>query len=338
MSLTTRCPACGTLFRVVPDQLKISEGWVRCGRCSEVFDARASLSPHLPVMTEVVETPDEAVPEAPSASESAVVAAAASGPAQPPSEPAIDLALDETFRQDPVLAAAPAGSTGSVASPSEVSVPAEGSSEPAVPEPAPEPANRATSTEGDGDGEGRVTPSATTDLPSVSFMRRARRAAFWRKPAVRWTMVLISTVLALLLLVQVAYQHRDLLALRLPGLRPVLMALCQPLQCQVGMPRRIEAVRIDASNFTRLPPEAFRLQLTLANSDSIPVAMPAIELTLTDTQDQPVLRRVLQPADLGPGTPEALPAAGEWSASVTLTVSPAAAGSVAGYRLLAFYP
>ena len=126
--------------------------------------------------------------------------------------------------------------------------------------------------------------------------------------------------------------------LRLPGLRAVLVALCQPLQCQVGMPRRIEAVRIDASNFTRLPPEAFRLQLTLANSDSIPVAMPAIELTLTDTQDQPILRRVLQPADLGPGTPEALPAAGEWSASVTLTVSPAAAGSVAGYRLLAFYP
>ena len=39
MSLITSCPACGTMFRVVPDQLKISEGWVRCGHCSEVFDA-----------------------------------------------------------------------------------------------------------------------------------------------------------------------------------------------------------------------------------------------------------------------------------------------------------
>ncbi|WP_299763436.1 zinc-ribbon domain-containing protein, partial [Ramlibacter sp.] len=29
MSLITSCPACGTMFRVVPDQLKISEGWVR---------------------------------------------------------------------------------------------------------------------------------------------------------------------------------------------------------------------------------------------------------------------------------------------------------------------
>ncbi len=39
MRLITRCPACGTLFKVVPDQLRISEGWVRCGHCAEVFDA-----------------------------------------------------------------------------------------------------------------------------------------------------------------------------------------------------------------------------------------------------------------------------------------------------------
>ena len=44
MSLITSCPACGTMFRVVRDQLKISEGWVRCGHCAEVFDATAHLS------------------------------------------------------------------------------------------------------------------------------------------------------------------------------------------------------------------------------------------------------------------------------------------------------
>src|SRR4051812_33647636 len=45
MSLITRCPACGTMFKVVPDQLRISEGWVRCGHCSDVFDASAHLMP-----------------------------------------------------------------------------------------------------------------------------------------------------------------------------------------------------------------------------------------------------------------------------------------------------
>jgi predicted Zn finger-like uncharacterized protein len=43
MSLATRCPSCGTVFRVVRDQLKVSDGWVRCGRCAEVFNAAQRL-------------------------------------------------------------------------------------------------------------------------------------------------------------------------------------------------------------------------------------------------------------------------------------------------------
>ena len=43
MNLATRCPSCGTVFRVVRDQLKVSEGWVRCGRCAEVFNAAERL-------------------------------------------------------------------------------------------------------------------------------------------------------------------------------------------------------------------------------------------------------------------------------------------------------
>jgi predicted Zn finger-like uncharacterized protein len=43
MSLATRCTACGTIFRVVQDQLKVSEGWVRCGRCQQVFNALEGL-------------------------------------------------------------------------------------------------------------------------------------------------------------------------------------------------------------------------------------------------------------------------------------------------------
>lgn len=43
MSLATRCTHCGTIFKVVQDQLKVSEGWVRCGRCQEVFNALPGL-------------------------------------------------------------------------------------------------------------------------------------------------------------------------------------------------------------------------------------------------------------------------------------------------------
>ncbi len=43
MSLATRCTHCGTIFKIVQDQLKVSEGWVRCGRCHEVFNALPAL-------------------------------------------------------------------------------------------------------------------------------------------------------------------------------------------------------------------------------------------------------------------------------------------------------
>jgi len=43
MSQITRCPSCQTHFKVVADQLRISQGWVRCGQCQEVFDASDAL-------------------------------------------------------------------------------------------------------------------------------------------------------------------------------------------------------------------------------------------------------------------------------------------------------
>ena len=43
MSLITRCPNCGTAFRVQPTQLVARSGRVRCGKCSAVFDAVSCL-------------------------------------------------------------------------------------------------------------------------------------------------------------------------------------------------------------------------------------------------------------------------------------------------------
>ena len=43
MNLTTRCPDCGTAFRVLPVQLSARGGKVRCGKCSHVFDGVAAL-------------------------------------------------------------------------------------------------------------------------------------------------------------------------------------------------------------------------------------------------------------------------------------------------------
>lgn len=78
MALTTRCPQCGTSFKVVPDQLRVRNGLVRCGACSTVFDGRACLvtAPGAPVASTVPAT-------APLPSSAAAVAAPVLAAPQP---------------------------------------------------------------------------------------------------------------------------------------------------------------------------------------------------------------------------------------------------------------
>ena len=83
MILTTRCPQCGTAFRVQPTQLTARGGKVRCGRCNAVFDGVSGLLEQEP-------------------------AAAASAEA----EPSPQLALFEAARRWPPLAAAEAANEG----------------------------------------------------------------------------------------------------------------------------------------------------------------------------------------------------------------------------------
>ena len=42
--MITRCPSCGTLFRVTPEQLQARQGQVRCGHCMTVFDGQQALT------------------------------------------------------------------------------------------------------------------------------------------------------------------------------------------------------------------------------------------------------------------------------------------------------
>jgi predicted Zn finger-like uncharacterized protein len=45
VSGVTRCPKCATAFRISDTQLAAGSGQARCGRCGNVFDARATLVP-----------------------------------------------------------------------------------------------------------------------------------------------------------------------------------------------------------------------------------------------------------------------------------------------------
>lgn len=190
--------------------------------------------------------------------------------------------------------------------------------------------------DGDAEDEDKNEDDAPPEPePEVSFVRAARRKAFWRRPLVRALLVLLLLALLGGLAAQVAVQERDRIAATEPRLRPLLVMLCEPMGCELAPRRQIADVVIDSSSFNKARGDSYLLNLTLKNQAPIPLAMPAMELTLTDAQDQPVLRRILLPNDMG--APAEMPARGEWGTSVSVVVTTGGA-RVAGYRLLAFYP
>jgi len=158
---------------------------------------------------------------------------------------------------------------------------------------------------------------------------------------VRIVLVLLALVAVLLLAVQVLRHERDGIAARQPNLRPALAALCRYTGCELAAVRQIGDIVIEGAAFAREKSGTndYRLSFTLRNGATVPLAMPAIELSLLDTQERAVVRRVLMPADYG--APVLLQARADRAASLPLTLSASEAAAlppIAGYRVEAFYP
>jgi hypothetical protein len=182
----------------------------------------------------------------------------------------------------------------------------------------------------------------------VSFVRDAPRALFWNKPWVRALLGLAFTVLLAALIVQWMVLQKDVLAAQEPRFVPWLEAFCRPLGCAIRPLRRLEGLVIERSSFSKTGPDTYRLSFAFRNTQGVALEVPALEVTLTDSQEQPLLRRVVMPAQFGT-TAATLGARSELAGAVSLKVSrddaqatasptPASPLPVAGYRILAFYP
>lgn len=329
MSLITRCPACETLFKVVPDQLRISEGWVRCGQCDEIFDASYHLLPD-PLAEVHADAPDAALAEL------------------PPLELDFDLGLDaqlddvpEAWSQanHPVIEAQEPLATVPLA-PEQTFLP-----EPAfesalamqalndIPALAPHPVVDMA----DKDAVA-VADVPDTTLDGIAFLngKKSDLAApsHWHR-VIGWV---LGGLLLFGLWVQVMVHERDRIVARAPGLTPVLQALCKPLQCTLSPLRQLDAIVVESASFIKLNGDTYRLNFTVKNTAATTLAVPVIELTLTNLGDQAVVRRVFLAAEMGIDLSAMAPGS-EWSASLPLEVKLAEAGdAVAGYRVLAFYP
>lgn len=267
--IQTLCPACGTTFRVTPEQLKAKQGKVRCGKCQHVFNAIETLQDA--AAEPALISPLESQPEF-----EAMADANAGMPAEVSAvPPAVIEPLDETH----------------------------------WPEEAPPPW-------GDSDAKPQ------------------RRA---------WPWALASALALLLLMLQLTVQYRVELSVLAPAMKPLLLALCRPLDCDLPLPRVGDLVSIESSD---LHPDARQkdqlvLAATLKNRAPFAQAYPHLELTLTDPVDKAILRKVLVPEEyLAKEVNSAKGFVGNSEVAVNLTLKYDNAENLpaTGYRLYLFYP
>jgi predicted Zn finger-like uncharacterized protein len=323
MSLATRCFACGTVFRVVQDQLKVSEGWVRCGRCNEVFNALDSLFDLERDTAPVWPATEPALDNPPATAE----ASAASTALEDAASDRIDERLSNSWRSNTTPATRvderdrlefpdaqfdPEFSIGMLSDNN-----AEATTLPLTSEP---PAAAPTLT---------MTPE---------FVRHAQQRARWQSPIARVTLAVGGVLLLVALGLQMGHHFRDLVAARWPQTRPALQAWCDLLTCSIQPPRRIEDIAVESTALTKaagpVGADAFKLSVALRNRGNIPLAMPSIDLTLTDPLGQLVARRVLAPNDFRVAQTAIQPAA-EVPLQLLLTTGNA---RVTGYTVEVFYP
>jgi len=276
MSMVTRCPACATLFRVVPQQLQARQGQVRCGRCTTVFDGFKGLAT-LPGAV----PPDSLRHETTAAgvAENAVAPAAAENRLEPtPSEavaingpPALPLSL-------PV----PSGSAFDPVEPRAARAAAQFT-----------PAIRAAPVKSEAKSDGAGTSSQPVSADALFLQQaHAKRGGGLRL----WTAG--SIVLALALAGQAAYFYRGELAANYRSLRPVMAQMCDLLACDVPLPQRPRLINIEASDLQsadRTRPGVIQLTATLRNHADYDLGYPALDLVLTNTKEHTLARRIFLP-------------------------------------------
>ncbi len=321
MRLVTSCPACSAAFYVLPDQLAAHRGDVRCGKCEHVFNA----------LDRLAEVSDEELRV---------------------SEDSAASQETDQFREqtsEPVLE--------EFSAPIDIEIIAETDEQPRIETPAAE----ETQATQEFKNSGILSPDATahdfniTDFSvpsSASILSptmiedaarnktgRATKEISRKSRLAKFLIAFAVLALILLILAQTTYYLRSDIAARWPEARTYLEQACALVQCKVELPKNADLIAIDDSD---LQEDADRqglihLYSTLINTADYSQAYPLLELTLTDVNDKPLLRRTFKPEEYLPAGADikrGVFSNEEISVKLSLTVN---GEPVVGYRLFVTY-
>jgi predicted Zn finger-like uncharacterized protein len=353
----TRCTSCGTSFRVTEEQLQVSEGFVRCGRCDAVFNARGSLFDlDGPVASAPSPTPassgvslptaehDEALPIPAMARDVAPADEHADGYVHiPSSDVASPLSEDDTRDEpkwDEPEAVADDAPEPAWASTLADASPLNASSDPnarlrdllGV-------AQNETSTESQGAAKSSPflpPPSPPSQWSSLETPAPRSKGAGRRTSWTQGLVIAAAASLAFALPAQWAWIEREQLRARYAPLDAWLQQHLPGL-ASTGW-QHLEGLTVASSTLQATPQgQAYRLELVVSNRAPHRLAMPALDLSLNDAKGQLLLRRTLSPEQLAASAQAPL-APGEQRKLQTVFTVLGDGPRVSGYELGLFHP
>ncbi|HEU0234173.1 MAG TPA: DUF3426 domain-containing protein [Gallionella sp.] len=317
---TTLCPHCNTRFKIAGAQLEAHHGMVRCGHCLQAFDARPGFIPdqsnpqlELPILDE----PAEPTEELPAAEGTLTVEEA--GPVEENGLVEEAASVEETGLAEVIP---PADEAATETEPPET------------------PYNELL--DFNQPAAAAVEPDELTLAEQVAIVPDENEGDRPSPPEYRrWPWAVAAFLLLLLVLfAQTAYFFRVDLAARLPGLKPALTGYCKLLGCSVPLPQKPDLMSIESSDLEADPVHVNQITLNalLRNRAPYAQAFPNLELTLNDTQDKPLARRIFKPKDyLPPQENELAGLLPNHELIVKLYLNTADLRPI-GYRLVLFYP
>ena len=317
MAMVTTCPACHTRFRVTPEQMDAHDGDVRCGRCAKVFNANTYLEREPEALEpEGFEPEDELDAQVGdfAAEEIIPLRMEQENPADEEPEPSLAEPVDEAL----IDAVEP-------------------ESRPETEEPPPVVVEPVASEAGEPTVE--LEPATVRSVEAISPVEEEEVEAPKKKRRFFWLWLIGALLLLASLGAQGLYFFRSDLAARHPEFKPFLQQFCGVLQCTIRLPANPDLLSIETSNLEADPQQAnlVALNAILRNRAKLAQEYPQLELTLTDTQDRMIARRIFVPGEYAKGADLNRGMAPNEEVTVKLFLD---LGDLkaAGYRVFLFYP
>ena len=326
--LLTTCSNCAAQFKVQPEQLSIRQGRVMCGRCRHVFNAFESLKRV---------SQDYAAPDADASIQTIAEHSIHTDDTAANIDATREHGVEENHDQ-----------TESAVAPAVGFIRFKNQRRDAfAPPPGAQPDKHLQNPNSDSLNESEPNHSdhATVVLPDETLEHTDFNPPWLRPKVVRpprsklWFFGCL--IMLIVLAAQLGYFFRTAVVEIVPQTRPYFVTACDALGCKVSWGRDNNMIKIMESDLIEPPGKPGRILVTaiLANRHTVKQDLPALELRLTDTANQVLVSRVLQPADyLGRALrrDEGIDAGAELFINLHIESSNKAVAS--GYGLRAFYP